>query len=71
MDFDALKEVLQNWLSPEDAGDDVEEVDDEVIEEKSPTKNYALKTPLATKTTKADQFDSLFDEDEDNNDLPF
>jgi hypothetical protein len=70
MDFDALKEVLQNWLSPEDAGDDVEEVDDEVIEEKAPTKNYAVKTPMAPKANKADQFDSLFDEDEDN-DLPF
>jgi hypothetical protein len=70
MDFDALKEVLQNWLSPEDAGDDVEEVDDEVVEEKAPTKNYAVKTPMAPKANKADQFDSLFDEDEDN-DLPF
>ena len=70
MDFDALKEVLQNWLSPEDAGDEVEEVDDEVIEEKAPTKNYAVKTPMAPKANKADQFDSLFDEDEDN-DLPF
>jgi hypothetical protein len=70
MDFDALKEVLQNWLSPEDAGDEVEEVDDEVIEEKAPTKNYAVKTPMAPKANKADQFDSLFDENEDN-DLPF
>ena len=70
MDFEALKEVLQNWLSPEDASDDVEEVDEEEVEAAAPAKNYALKTPTASKTSKADQFDSLF-EDEDDNDLPF
>lgn len=70
MDFEALKEVLQNWLSPEDASDDVEEVDEEEVEAAAPTKNYVLKTPTASKTSKADQFDSLF-EDEDDNDLPF
>jgi hypothetical protein len=71
MDFDALKEVLQNWLSPEDAGDDVEEVEDEVIEAQAPTKAYALKTPMAPKANKADQFDSLFIDEDEDNDLPF
>jgi len=70
MDFDALKEVLQNWLSPEDASDDVDEDEDEAPVEVAPVKAYALKTPLAPKANKADQFDSLF-EDEDDNDLPF
>lgn len=70
MDFEALKEVLQNWLSPEDASDDVEEIDEKEVEAVAPTKNYALKTPTVSKTSKADQFDSLF-EDEDDNDLPF
>ena len=70
MDFDALKEVLQNWLSPEDASDDVDEDEDETPVEVAPVKAYALKTPLAPKASKADQFDSLF-EDEDDNDLPF
>jgi hypothetical protein len=70
MDFEALKEVLQNWLSPEDASDDVEEIDEEEVEAAAPVKNYALKTPTTSKTSKADQFDSLF-EDEDDNDLPF
>lgn len=76
MDFDALKEVLQNWLSPEDASDDIEDEDeDETPVEVAPVKTYALKTPMAPKANKADQFDSLFDEDEnssdDDNDLPF
>ena len=70
MDFEAIKEVLQHWLSPEDAGDDVEEVDEEVVEAAAPTKNYALKTPAAPKASKVDTFDSLF-EDEEDNDLPF
>ena len=70
MDFDALKEVLQNWLSPEDASDDVDEDEEEAPVEVAPVKAYALKTPMAPKASKADQFDSLF-EDEDDNDLPF
>jgi hypothetical protein len=74
-DFDALKEILQNWLSPEDANDDVvDEDEDETPVEPTPVKAYALKTPLAPKASKADKFDSLFDEDEDadnGNDLPF
>ena len=75
MEFDALKEVLQTWLSPEDASDDiVDEDEDETPVEPTPVKAYALKTPLAPKASKADKFDSLFDEDEDadnGNDLPF
>ena len=71
MDFDALKEVLQNWLSPEESNDDVvDEDEDETPVEVAPVKAYALKTPMAPKASKADQFDSLF-EDEDDNDLPF
>jgi hypothetical protein len=74
MDFDALKEVLQNWLSPEDAAGDVDEDEEEEVVEAAPVKAYALKTPMAPKASKADKFDSLFDEDEDadnGNDLPF
>jgi hypothetical protein len=75
MEFDALKEVLQTWLSPEDTNDDVvDEDEDETPVEPTPVKAYALKTPLAPKASKADKFDSLFDEDEDadnGNDLPF
>ena len=75
MEFDALKEVLQTWLSPENTNDEiVDEDEDETPIEPTPVKAYALKTPMAPKASKADKFDSLFDEDEDadnGNDLPF
>ena len=71
MEFDALKEVLQNWLSPEDAAGEVDEDEEEAVVEVAPVKAYALKTPMAPKASKADQFDSLFEDEEDNNDLPF
>ena len=70
MDFEAIKEVLQNWLAPEEAEGDVDEDEEETPVEVAPVKAYALKTPLATKANKAEKFDALFDEDEDN-DLPF
>jgi len=70
MEFDVLKEVLQNWLSPEEATGEVDEDEEEEVVEVAPVKAYALKTPMAPKANKADQFDSLF-EDEDDNDLPF
>jgi hypothetical protein len=76
MDYDAIKEILQNWLSPEESDDDVdeevEEDDDKQEEIKAPEKPYTLKTP---KTPKVAKFDSLFDNDEENetevNDLPW
>jgi len=73
MEYDALKEVLQNWLSPEEPEegsiiDDENEPEVETIA--PPAKTYTLKQPMAPKSSKADQFDSLF-EDEDDNDLPF
>ena len=71
MEFDALKEVLQNWLSPEDAAGEVDGDEEEEVVEVAPVKAYALKTPMAPKASKADQFDSLFEDEEDNNDLPF
>jgi hypothetical protein len=71
MEFDALKEVLQNWLSPEDAAGDVDEDEEEAVVEVAPVKAYALKTPMAPKANKADQFDSLFEDEDESNDLPF
>lgn len=81
MTFDKMKEMLQNFLNPEDASDEIDEVeeeeivatkpgedlpwkDDKEIEKSKPTKNYELKAP-ASKVSKADKFDSLFEEDED------
>ena len=71
MEFDALKEVLQNWLSPEDATGEVDEDEEEEVVEVAPVKAYALKTPMAPKANKADQFDSLFEDEDESNDLPF
>jgi hypothetical protein len=71
MEFDALKEVLQNWLSPEDAAGEVDEDEEEAVVEVAPVKAYALKTPMAPKANKADQFDSLFEDEDESNDLPF
>ena len=72
--YDDLKEVLQNWLSPEEPeeGSIIDDEDEAEVEETATTnaKAYTLKQPLASKASKADQFDSLFDE-EDDNDLPF
>ena len=73
MTYDSLKEVLQNWLSPEEPeeGSIIDDEDEPEVEVASaPAKAYTLKQPLAPKASKADQFDSLF-EDEDDNDLPF
>jgi hypothetical protein len=71
MTYDSLKEVLQNWLSPEEP-EEGSIIDDEDTPEivSPPAKAYTLKQPMAPKASKADQFDSLF-EDEDDNDLPF
>ena len=73
MEYDAMKEVLQNWLSPEEPEEGSiidDENEPEVEVEAAPAKAYALKTPMEPKVSKAEKFDSLFDEDEDN-DLPF
>jgi hypothetical protein len=71
--YESIKETLQSWLSPEEPEegaiiDDEDEVEAEL--EASPVKNYALKTPATAKSSKAEKFDALF-EDEDDNDLPF
>ena len=71
--YESIKETLQAWLSPEEPEegaiiDDEDEVEAEL--EAAPVKNYALKTPSTTKASKAEKFDALF-EDEDDNDLPF
>jgi hypothetical protein len=72
MEFDKLKETLQNWLNPEDATDtDASEDEEEEVattttlktdlpwEKEESSNNYELKT----KKSKADKFDELFDED--------
>jgi len=61
--FDTIKQALQEWLNPEDESEIEEEVEDEVKEE--PKSNYSLSTKPVAKKSKADQFDDLFDDDDD------
>lgn len=74
LSYDDMKTALQEWLSPE--GDDEE---DSIVSEpaegfdsdvkETPKSNYSLSTKPAVKETKADKFDKLFEEEDD--DLPF
>lgn len=70
--FDDLKEILQNWLEPEDEEGNVisespEDFDGE--ENAKPKSNYSLSTKKDTEK-KVDKFDSMFNEEEED-DLPF
>jgi hypothetical protein len=73
--FDDIKAALQEWLTPEEeeeefiaADGELEvEVKEEVKEE--PKSNYSLSTKPAAKKSKADAFDDLFEEEDD--DVPF
>jgi len=66
--FDTIKQALQEWLSPEEDEEEIAaEVEDEVKEE--PKSNYSLSTKPAAKKSKAEAFDDLFSEDDD--DAPF
>ncbi len=69
--FDEMKEHLQNWLAPEDENEEGSIIDDEkeVATAPAPQQNYAIKSP-ASKASKAEKFDSLFDEDKADG-LPF
>jgi hypothetical protein len=69
--FDEMKQALQEWLTPEDEYEEGAIIDDEKEEEVTspPAKAYALKTPAKEQVSKADKFDALFDEED--NDLPF
>jgi len=71
--YDELKEILQTWLSPEEPeeGAIIDDEDDEVAEvvvTAKPGKAYTINTP-PTKVSKAEKFESLFEDDD--NDLPF
>jgi hypothetical protein len=70
--FDEMKSALQEWLTPEEP-EEGSIIDDEKEEEVAPVttgKAYSIKTPAAAKVSKADKFDSLF-EDEEAGDLPW
>jgi hypothetical protein len=77
--YDEMKQALQDWLNPEDAEEETEVEEttitsDDLPWEKTPEthttstkKNYELKTS-SKKSNKADKFDELFKEEEDNDD---
>jgi hypothetical protein len=68
VEYDQTKQHLASWLNPEGSAQEGDIID----EDKTPTSNnYSLNTSnTQVKQTKLDKFDSLFDEDKDN-DLPF
>jgi len=66
--FDTIKQALQEWLDPEAEEEEATtEPADEIKEE--PKSNYSLSTKPAAKKSKAEAFDDLFGEDDD--DAPF
>ena len=74
--FDTIKVALSEWLNPEEDSDDVMAMpakETTVAEEvaKPAKSNYSLSTKPEAKKTKADKFDELFDDDDDDNDMPF
>lgn len=64
--FDDIKAALQEWLTPEDEDSGEVEVDDT---DALPQSNYSLSTKPEAKKSKAEAFDDLFEEG--NDDLPF
>ena len=70
--FDTIKQALQEWLSPEEEEEEFIAADGklEVAEVKEePKSNYSLSTKPVAKKSKADAFDDLFDDEDD--DSPF
>ena len=66
--FDDIKSALQEWLNPD--SDDEEVVNTFEQETQAPAKsNYSISTKQEVKKTKADKFDDLFGDDDD--DMPF
>ena len=66
--YEEMKSALESWLTPEDAPQEGDIIDDEKPVAET---NYSLNTSTENvKQTKLDKFDSLFD-GEDDDDLPF
>jgi hypothetical protein len=71
LSYDEMKAALQEWLSPEDSEEEGAIVSEPAVafdsdEKEEPKSNYSLSSK--PKQSKADKFDSLFDEEDD---LPF
>jgi hypothetical protein len=71
-EFDKLKEILQNWLNPEDATETSDEDEEEIVETSSEVKNdlpwekedskSTTNHEPKTKKSKVDKFDELFED---------
>lgn len=70
--YDEMKQALQTWLTPEEPeeGSIIDDDNEEEVVDVKPAKNYALKAPVAPKSSKAEKFDALFESEHDS-DLPF
>jgi hypothetical protein len=66
--FDEMKQALQEHLSPEDEHEEGSIIDEEKEAPQTVGTPYTIKTPAAAKVSKAEKFDSLFD---DEDDVPF
>ena len=71
LSYDEMKSALQEWLSPEDSEEEGDIISEPAVafdndEKEEPKSNYSLSSK--PKQSKADKFDSLFDEEDD---LPF
>jgi hypothetical protein len=66
--FDEIKAALAEWLNPEDEKEEEFPADGKLTVEAKPESNYSLSTKPAAKKSKADNFDALFEEDDD---MPF
>jgi len=65
--YEEMKEALESWLTPEDAAQEGDIIDDEKEVEEAPKTNYSLNTSTQNvKATKLDKFDSLFDGEDDD-----
>jgi hypothetical protein len=63
--YEEIKEILQNWLNPEEQEEGSIIDDEDEIESVVEENTYVSKKPLPPKQSKSDKFDSLFDDDDD------
>ena len=66
--FDEIKAALAEWLNPEDEKEEEFPADGKLTGDLKSESNYSLSTKPAAKKSKADNFDALFEEDDD---MPF
>ena len=74
--YDKLKEELQKFISEEEEGEEGDIISENPVgfednKEKPSTNNFDLSTQGKKPTSKANEFDTLFADDNDNDDLPF